>query len=239
MTTVPHLAARTLAAAAAAGAVAISLWQPRASLVAAGIKRWETRSWPTKYRGRLVIAAAARRPHARDGMGPWAINFTGAVLRRDAVPYAYNPAENRSLDLPLGAVVASANLVDCVRMVGAGPVSTETLTETLRPDGFVVVGPEQMAFYRPGIADGELSVDISDQREFGIWEPGRWAWRLEDIRPTTERCPVCWGSGCTVDCLGAHPDDGQRHDPCPACVREGWCNPVPVKGGQRLWRWRP
>jgi len=36
---------------------AISLWQPWASLIALGAKRYETRSWPTNYRGPLLICA--------------------------------------------------------------------------------------------------------------------------------------------------------------------------------------
>ena len=41
---------------------AISLWQPWASAMAEGLKHMETRSWPTDYRGELVIHAANRRP---------------------------------------------------------------------------------------------------------------------------------------------------------------------------------
>lgn len=37
---------------------ALSLTQPWASLVVLGEKQWETRSWPTKYRGELYIHAA-------------------------------------------------------------------------------------------------------------------------------------------------------------------------------------
>lgn len=37
---------------------AITLYQPWASLLVAGVKRYETRSWPTKYRGPLAIHAA-------------------------------------------------------------------------------------------------------------------------------------------------------------------------------------
>lgn len=39
----------------------ITLWQPWATLIAAGIKTIETRHWPTSYRGPLAIHAA-RRP---------------------------------------------------------------------------------------------------------------------------------------------------------------------------------
>ena len=39
---------------------AISLWQPWASLVAMNLKRFETRSWSTSYRGEIAIHAAKR-----------------------------------------------------------------------------------------------------------------------------------------------------------------------------------
>lgn len=42
---------------------AITLWQPYATLIAVGAKKYETRSWATRYRGDLVIHAAAKRDH--------------------------------------------------------------------------------------------------------------------------------------------------------------------------------
>jgi len=39
---------------------ALTLWQPWGSMVALGVKWVETRSWPTNYRGWLVIHAAKR-----------------------------------------------------------------------------------------------------------------------------------------------------------------------------------
>lgn len=45
---------------------AISLWQPWASLVAAGIKRIETRSWGTNFRGPIAIHAAKYRLKKRE-----------------------------------------------------------------------------------------------------------------------------------------------------------------------------
>ena len=41
---------------------AISLWEPWASAMASGLKRNETRGWPTNYRGELVIQSSKRRP---------------------------------------------------------------------------------------------------------------------------------------------------------------------------------
>ena len=39
---------------------ALSLWQPWASLIAAGVKRFETRHWETRHRGPIAIHAAKR-----------------------------------------------------------------------------------------------------------------------------------------------------------------------------------
>lgn len=41
------------------GQLALSLWQPWASLVVAGVKTIETRRWSTRHRGPLLIHAAA------------------------------------------------------------------------------------------------------------------------------------------------------------------------------------
>jgi hypothetical protein len=43
----------------------------------------------------------------------------------------------------------------------------------------------------------------------------------ERIVTLTATCPTCDGGGCDSPCLGAHPDDGRPHNPCPTCGREG------------------
>ncbi len=74
---------------------AISLHQPWASLIASGQKRYETRSWPTNHRGLIAIHAAKKiEPDTR------LLNLLGI-------------AES---DVPRGAVVAIADLVDCIQM---------------------------------------------------------------------------------------------------------------------------
>ena len=76
---------------------AISLWQPWASLVAAGVKRHETRHWPTNYRGPIAIHAAKT------------LDLAGAPDQLCAAvsgPYWIK-------DLPRGVVVAVGQLVDC------------------------------------------------------------------------------------------------------------------------------
>lgn len=71
---------------------AISLHQPWASLIACGQKTYETRSWSTKYRGPIAIHAAKKVPG----------NLLGLPCTRESVP--------------LGAVIAIADLVDCIEM---------------------------------------------------------------------------------------------------------------------------
>lgn len=39
---------------------AITIWQPYAQAIVLGLKKFETRSWPTKYRGKLAIHASLK-----------------------------------------------------------------------------------------------------------------------------------------------------------------------------------
>ena len=74
---------------------AITLWQPWATLVAAGVKQYETRSWRTDYRGPLAIHAGKRET-------------TDAVWLRVREPQVANRI--RPFDFPLGAIIAVAEI---------------------------------------------------------------------------------------------------------------------------------
>lgn len=83
---------------------ALSLTQPWATLVALEAKRIETRSWATKYRGPIAIHAAKSFPG-------WCRDLCYAS------PFA-EILSARGLDpdnLPLGAVLCTTEIVDCVR----------------------------------------------------------------------------------------------------------------------------
>jgi hypothetical protein len=72
---------------------ALSLTQPWASAIALGIKKWETRSWPTHHRGEVCI-------HASKGFPRWAKDF----------------AEEQGINLdslPLGCIVCVCDLTEC------------------------------------------------------------------------------------------------------------------------------
>ena len=88
---------------------ALSLYQPWATLTAAGAKRIETRSWSTRYRGPLAIHATSVHRAAERlvvGLSP----FTRVLT---AITAAQTQVEILSR-LPHGVILATANLVDCL-----------------------------------------------------------------------------------------------------------------------------
>jgi phage N-6-adenine-methyltransferase len=82
---------------------AISLWQPWASLISLGLKHYETRSWKTSYRGKLLICSTAK--------------FT--KIQHQQYLKICNEVELPPWDednFPHGQVIAICDLVDCVEM---------------------------------------------------------------------------------------------------------------------------
>jgi len=79
---------------------ALTLWQPWAGFVAAGMKRIETRSWPTEYRGEIAIHAAVMSGY--DG---------GLQKQMDELV----SRGKKHLLAATGAIIAVATLSDCVR----------------------------------------------------------------------------------------------------------------------------
>lgn len=84
---------------------AISLWQPWASLLVIGAKVIETRSWPTQYRGPLLIHAA--KTLNQDVRYALCDTNVDNAFRRQGGTAA------RPLWLPFGAIVGQVDLVDC------------------------------------------------------------------------------------------------------------------------------
>ena len=79
---------------------AITILEPWASLIAYGEKKIETRSWETKYRGRIVIHAGKSKKYIRGVIA----KFNGIQL-----PDKFT--------LNYGKVIAIADLVDCTQFV--------------------------------------------------------------------------------------------------------------------------
>ena len=72
----------------------LTIRQPWATLIMQGDKRFEFRSWQTKYRGELLI-------HAGKGVDKEAVKRLEKYLPKD---------------LPLGKILGKVTLVDCIRM---------------------------------------------------------------------------------------------------------------------------
>jgi len=131
---------------------ALTLTQPWATLVAIGAKRIETRSWGTAYRGPLAI-------HAAKGFPRWARDFSFS-------PVCYDVAKKLGDGTwfpvyPLGAVIATCTLLDCVRM------------------GEFRFGPEgchiSLGKYTEMLAERPQELD------FGDYSIGRFAWILGSV----------------------------------------------------------
>jgi hypothetical protein len=160
-------------------------------------------------------------------------------------PRVDKPQYTHTEHLPLGAIVATARLALCIPIValpyGARFVD-EVFDELVEVPMAVAVG-DGVLWHKVG----DSVADVTDQLPYGHYEPGRWAWLLDDIKPTTEQCPACMGAGWLGwledapgtwlwDAGGGRPPYGYV---CPTCDGNGFCDPIPAKGKQRLWTWMP
>lgn len=133
---------------------ALTLTQPWATLVAIGAKRIETRSWRTSYRGRLAI-------HAAKGFPKWAREFTVEPVCYEAVRFhcsrlGIDERFNGFPAYPVGAVIATCSLVNCV--------------------------PVEEVDSASGLFSVTLEPLTEQERAFGDYSEGRYAWILEDVR---------------------------------------------------------
>jgi hypothetical protein len=146
---------------------AITITQPYATLIAIGAKHIETRSWATNYRGPLAI-------HAGKGLGPVGgkLGFTELCVSSpfwEALtgaeycgPWGRQP--------PRGAIVATCELVGCQ-----------------------IIGDPDARFGWTYIRKDNRSMrfELTDQeRAFGDYTPGRYAWLLTDVKMLPEPIPA-------------------------------------------------
>ena len=169
----------------------LTLHQPWASLIALGVKAIETRSWSTKYRGPLAIHAGVKKPR-----NVWA----------QEPPDVYDPiAMDRYLEIsedvhgtgsflyewrgPLGAIVATCTLVDVVPILTPADVIERRAMKAVS-----VLGDSLLLCERYGA--GPI-VDIKDQRPYGDFTPGRFAWLLAAVVPVDPPVAFKGGQGLT------------------------------------------
>lgn len=130
---------------------AITIHQPWATLMAMGLKRIETRSWATSYRGSLAIHAAKTFPaYARAACWNEAISkaLGGPLVRSSNMLDWGIEFEKYVKALPLGCIVATCELVRCIE--------TEMIPRYVQPF-------------------------TEHERALGNYEPGRYGWLTENM----------------------------------------------------------
>ena len=134
-----------------------------------------TQPWAT------LVAIGAKQIETRSWRtsyrGPVAIHaakrFPKAAREFNADPVCYRAVQRYSLSktyslidpsYPLGCVLATCTLLDCC--------------------------PTESLICLPGVFQDYPELDTSQEREFGNFEAGRWAWVLEDVRALPEPIPA-------------------------------------------------
>lgn len=86
---------------------ALSIRQPWAWLIAAGVKDIENRTWPTKVRGRVYIHAGLAKEGGKNG--PPALVYDLLAAGRLVLPVA------EQARFTYGGLIGEVDIVDCVR----------------------------------------------------------------------------------------------------------------------------
>ena len=152
---------------------AITLYQPYASLIAVGAKRFETRGCATNYRGPIAIHAGLKEPEHL---------YSRAFIDGVSNAFGWQGTDDmfwlEMRCLPRGAVIATAKIRSCYRIEDrpqwTGPewykVSLSTSTSGFTSEFFMMISEEEYLF--------------------GDWRQGRYAWRLDDVQPLPEPVPA-------------------------------------------------
>lgn len=156
---------------------AISLWEPWASAIAAGLKSVETRHWkpPKRLVGQRIAIHAAKR---KFGIG----SETADIVRSLTLPSYRRLSEHLHgadpedwYGYPLGCVVATAEL-----------------TRVYQTNEVQVLGHDV------GVAvthDGSRLSIGTTERHLGDYSPGRYAWLLSDVTALPDPIPAVGHQG--------------------------------------------
>jgi len=155
---------------------AITLWQPWASLIACGAKKFETRSWETNYRGPIAIHAASKsiKSILKEcfPLGEWSYHPSYEAKSRflNAVGFALmTPIDT----LPLGSIVAIAELVGCYKIY-----------DTVDNGVHIVKCPDTSYNF------DKVEFIRGNEILFGDWTKGRFAWEFSKMSMFPEPIPA-------------------------------------------------
>jgi len=153
---------------------AITIRQPWATLIALGVKTIETRSWRTHYRGPVAIHAGAAMP-IRGPIGAWVVALDDVQER---MPKLEHWEAGFVYDLPIGAVIATATLADCVPIVGLADCHQLA-------DHHLCTSGDNVLEHWPmdGRHVDDTEKEHGPQRPYGDYAPGGWGWLLTNVQP--------------------------------------------------------
>lgn len=161
---------------------AITIWQPWASLLACGAKKYETRSWATRYRGPIAIHAAAKKMPGQENMPREAFDaITGALAKQyGACRFDWHlggtkvngDGSDNGFDMPRGAVIAVGELIACHPIVSVGWTGS-------RESRIAWVDKHLFPHY-----------PTAQEMLFGNWTPGRFAWEIANVKMLPEPIPA-------------------------------------------------
>ncbi|XP_029936754.1 activating signal cointegrator 1 isoform X1 [Myripristis murdjan] len=120
------------------GGWCLSMHQPWASLLVKGIKRVEGRSWYTSHRGRLWIAAAAKKPT------PQEIAEVENMYR-----HIYKREPRFPKDYPTGCLLGCVNMTDCLSQEQFQEQFADTSEESASPFVFICTNPQELVVKFP------------------------------------------------------------------------------------------
>lgn len=170
---------------------AISLWQPWASLIAAGVKPFETRHWaPPRELIGTTIAIHATKKIDKDAIGlaeaaAYGQCQPGGFELADKLDELIEGVPDKMFGIfghaiyPIGCIVCTARLDAAFQL---GEVATDTAFPAARVVRRLVSRQMPDCF----------TVRYDD---FGDYSPGRWAWLLRDVKPLVPPPPAIGHQG--------------------------------------------
>lgn len=123
----------------------LTIKEPFATLIANKVKRIETRSWKTKYRGEIYIHAGVAKIDKK-------------VSERPGLKKLYE-----NLDLKYGYIICKARLVDCVYM------DEKFMSEIKKNKTEYICGHYEIGRYAWILDDVEIIEPIKAKGQLGIW----------------------------------------------------------------------
>ena len=145
---------------------ALTLWQPWATLIAEGIKVFETRSWkpPKNLIGQRIAIHAAKKKPTREEID----NYPPAIRREMEKLHCFTKWWET---IPYGAIIATTRITSFFYVQEV--VDASVRVKGLRTD-----------------ETHECTHDYLDIDMFGDYSPGRYAWQLSGVSKEVEPIPA-------------------------------------------------